>query len=279
MMPDQSRPFQIETDASKYATGAVLTQLDSNGDRYPVSFISKTFSLAERNYEIYDRELLVIIRVLEEWRHYIQLDPRISTYNSNPIWSQEIDLLSWSQESKLTTSMMVTNVVHFFTIEISSVKTQNIWSCWSQQISTFKQLSIPIPHSCLECWTTGCQPVSLSPHQIFKIFPTFQSLCLPQSWSLCIPSHQWEKGKVHRIMAMNLWELVDVSCNWDVSGNVSPELAWPSRNWPLHDPWKERYQGSKMPMTNSGFAYPKIRPFSGDKDSKHFRGTHHLAGQ
>ena len=32
MMPDQSRPFQIEADASKYASGAVLTQMDSNGD-------------------------------------------------------------------------------------------------------------------------------------------------------------------------------------------------------------------------------------------------------
>ena len=75
MMPDQTRPFQIETDASKYATGAVLTQLDSNGDRHPVSFISKTLSPAERNYEIYDRELLAIIRALEEWRHYIQGSP------------------------------------------------------------------------------------------------------------------------------------------------------------------------------------------------------------
>ena len=75
MMPDQSRPFQIETDASKYATGEVLTQLDSNGDRHPVSFISKTFSPAERNYEIYDQELLAIIRALEEWRHYIQGSP------------------------------------------------------------------------------------------------------------------------------------------------------------------------------------------------------------
>ena len=75
MMPDQSRPFRIETDASKYATGAVLSQLDSNGDRHPVSFISKTFSLAKRNYEIYDWELLAIIRALEEWRHYIQGSP------------------------------------------------------------------------------------------------------------------------------------------------------------------------------------------------------------
>ena len=38
MMPDQTKPFQIETDASKYATGAVLTQLDANGDRHPVSW-------------------------------------------------------------------------------------------------------------------------------------------------------------------------------------------------------------------------------------------------
>ena len=74
-MPDQSQPFQIKTDASKYATGAVLTQLDLNGDRHPVSFISKTFSLAKRNYEIYDWELLAIIRALEEWRHYIQGSP------------------------------------------------------------------------------------------------------------------------------------------------------------------------------------------------------------
>ena len=72
---DQTKPFQIECNASKYASGAVLTQLDSNGDRHPCAFISKTFSPAERNYEIYDRELLAIIRALEEWRHYIQGSP------------------------------------------------------------------------------------------------------------------------------------------------------------------------------------------------------------
>jgi hypothetical protein len=71
-MPDQSKPFQIESDTSKVATGAVLTQLDSNGDRHPVAFLSKTFSETERKYEIYDRELLGIIRVLKKWRHYIQ---------------------------------------------------------------------------------------------------------------------------------------------------------------------------------------------------------------
>jgi RNase H-like domain found in reverse transcriptase len=32
LMPDQSKPLQIKSDASKVATGTVLTQLDSNGD-------------------------------------------------------------------------------------------------------------------------------------------------------------------------------------------------------------------------------------------------------
>jgi len=79
IMADQTKPFQIECDASKYASGAVLTQLDSNGQRHPCAFISKTFSPTERNYEIYDRELLAVIRALQEWRHYIQGSPHTTT--------------------------------------------------------------------------------------------------------------------------------------------------------------------------------------------------------
>jgi hypothetical protein len=72
LMPDQSNPFQIESDAVKVDTGMVLTQLDLNGDWHPIAFLSKTFSETERKYKIYNRELLGIIWVLKEWRHYIQ---------------------------------------------------------------------------------------------------------------------------------------------------------------------------------------------------------------
>ena len=48
LMPDHNQPFQIELDASKVATGAVLTQLDSNGDRHPVVFLSQTFTDTKR---------------------------------------------------------------------------------------------------------------------------------------------------------------------------------------------------------------------------------------
>ena len=71
-MPDQLKPFQIKSDTSKVATGAVLTQLDLNGDWHPIAFMSKMFTDTERKYKIYDRELLGIIWALKEWRHYIQ---------------------------------------------------------------------------------------------------------------------------------------------------------------------------------------------------------------
>ncbi len=82
-MPDISRPFQIECDASKYASGAVLTQTDSNGARHPCAFLSKSFAEAERNYEIHDRELLAMVRSLGEWRHYVQGSQFTTTFLSD----------------------------------------------------------------------------------------------------------------------------------------------------------------------------------------------------
>ena len=82
-MPDTGKPFQIEADASKYASGAVLTQEDLNGDRHPVAYLSKSFNQAERNYQVYDCELLAIIRALQEWRHYIQGSPHSTTVLSD----------------------------------------------------------------------------------------------------------------------------------------------------------------------------------------------------
>ena len=100
MMPDQTKPFQIKCDASKYASGVVLTQVDGSGNRHPCAFISKTFSETERNYEIYDRELLAIIRALEEWRHYIQGSPHttlILSDHKNLTYYQEVRKLNRRQ--------------------------------------------------------------------------------------------------------------------------------------------------------------------------------------
>ena len=50
----------MDTNASQYAVGAVIAQ-DFHDERHPIAYFSKTLSPAERNYDIYDRELLAII--------------------------------------------------------------------------------------------------------------------------------------------------------------------------------------------------------------------------
>ena len=60
------------TDASLLATRAVLMQEDENSDLQPCAYFSHTFSSAQCNYDIYDRELLAVILALEEWHQYLQ---------------------------------------------------------------------------------------------------------------------------------------------------------------------------------------------------------------
>ena len=60
-LPNIVKPFAIATDASKYTSGGVLLQQDSNGEWHPCSYLSQSFGPAEQNYDIYDRELLAII--------------------------------------------------------------------------------------------------------------------------------------------------------------------------------------------------------------------------
>ncbi|ESK88108.1 pro-pol protein [Moniliophthora roreri MCA 2997] len=70
-MLDDERPFIIKADTSKWATGAVLKQKGPDGDLHPCRYISHAFTPAERNYEIYNRELLAIVNVLKAWEHYL----------------------------------------------------------------------------------------------------------------------------------------------------------------------------------------------------------------
>ena len=72
IIPDLSKQFFIESDASKWATGAILQQLDNNGDLKPCGYISHSLTATERNYNIYDREMLGIIRALQTWRHFLE---------------------------------------------------------------------------------------------------------------------------------------------------------------------------------------------------------------
>lgn len=64
---DFDKPTRIETDSSGWCIGGTLMQPNDQGLFVPCAFFSKKNNSAECNYEIYDKEMLAIIRCLEEW--------------------------------------------------------------------------------------------------------------------------------------------------------------------------------------------------------------------
>ena len=68
-----TKPFHVKADSSDFATGAVLSQMSSEDDKWhPVVFLSKSLTSVKCNYEIHNKEMLAIIRALQEWRHFIE---------------------------------------------------------------------------------------------------------------------------------------------------------------------------------------------------------------
>ena len=65
-------PIIVETDASDYALGAILSIVSGDGEVHPVAFHSRTFSAPELNYDVHDKELLAIFEAFRVWRHYLE---------------------------------------------------------------------------------------------------------------------------------------------------------------------------------------------------------------
>jgi transposase InsO family protein len=64
---DYDKPTRVETDSSGWCIGGAMLQPNDEGLYVPCSFFSKKLDKTECNYEIYDKEMLAIVRSLEEW--------------------------------------------------------------------------------------------------------------------------------------------------------------------------------------------------------------------
>jgi len=70
--PDLDKKMRMEVDVSDYTTGGVLSMEYEDRRWRLVVYLSKSLNEMERNYEIHDNEILVIIRGLENWRHLLE---------------------------------------------------------------------------------------------------------------------------------------------------------------------------------------------------------------
>ena len=70
---DQTRQTILEIDSFNYVNDEVLSQYDDEEVLHSIVFYSKNLSFAECNYEIYDKELLIIIWAFEHWWFKLKL--------------------------------------------------------------------------------------------------------------------------------------------------------------------------------------------------------------
>jgi len=97
-IPNDEDPFKLSTNASNFATEAVLLQKDMQTNLWhPVAFFFKSLDIDERNYEIYDKKPLAVIRRLKEYRHYLEGHP-----HKIEIWSDHQNLTFFRTAQKLT---------------------------------------------------------------------------------------------------------------------------------------------------------------------------------
>ncbi len=69
--PDYSRKFTLQTDASDRGIGAVLTQVDEEGQDQLVAFYSRKLLPRERNYAAVDKECLAIVDGIRHFQIYL----------------------------------------------------------------------------------------------------------------------------------------------------------------------------------------------------------------
>jgi hypothetical protein len=95
-MVDTTKELWIESDASDYATGAVLSMKCDDGKWHPCAYLSKSLNNVERNYDVHDKEMLGIMRALETWCHYLE-----GAKLQFKIWTDHCNLQYFMEAKKL----------------------------------------------------------------------------------------------------------------------------------------------------------------------------------
>lgn len=67
-LPDFSKPFVVEMDASNLGIKAILMQ-----EEQPLAYISKALSICNQVQSVYEEELVVVLFAVSKWRRYFEV--------------------------------------------------------------------------------------------------------------------------------------------------------------------------------------------------------------
>jgi hypothetical protein len=65
-LPDHTKPYEVQTDASDFAIGGVLMQ-----EGHPIAYESHKLNETERCYTVQEKEMTAVVHCLRTWRHYL----------------------------------------------------------------------------------------------------------------------------------------------------------------------------------------------------------------
>ncbi|KXZ40924.1 hypothetical protein GPECTOR_1291g539 [Gonium pectorale] len=124
--PDPNRPFIVTTDASDYATGGVLSQVQDGTERV-IAYESRKLTSAECNYPAHEREMLAVMHCLRVWWHHLKGphpvtiwtdNSAVSKFKTQPLlnrrqarWLNELEEYNYTIEHKPGKSNVVADAI------------------------------------------------------------------------------------------------------------------------------------------------------------------------
>jgi hypothetical protein len=103
-LPDFSKPFCIETDASTFGVGAVLMQ-----NHHPIAYVSKALGHRLRGLSTYEKEYVAILLIVEHWRSYLHVGEFVIATNEQSLAHLNEQRLHTSCQQFLFTKLLGLN--------------------------------------------------------------------------------------------------------------------------------------------------------------------------
>ena len=130
--PDFHRPFILQTDASDFAIGAVLSQKFENGE-HPIAFLSRKLLPRERHYSVVQNECLAIVWSTESLNYYLSEQKFTIETDHNPLtWLTKMKdknqrLLRWAPLLQQYTSKLINEKKMVFIFNLIAYLTKSFF--------------------------------------------------------------------------------------------------------------------------------------------------------